>query len=85
MISKYAPAAKHTGNILRNMERWATDPNSGITVQEFSFLVGELGNGFGAYIDAVINDPETPDGDKLALRRATVLFHQMIYDVKGVR
>lgn len=45
-------------------------------------LLGELGNGFGNYISSVIDDPATPEADKLPLRRASVLFHQMILDAR---
>jgi len=45
-------------------------------------LLGELANGFGEYITNVIDDPETPEEDKMPLRRASVLFHQMILDAR---
>lgn len=59
-----------------------TNPGDELSKEYAWNLLGELANGFGDYIGSVISDPDTPEEDKLPLRRASVLFHQMILDAR---
>jgi hypothetical protein len=48
-------------------------------------LLGELANGFGEYLAGYIKHPDISDEESLGLRRAGVLFHQMIIDAQKGR
>jgi hypothetical protein len=83
VMQKYhSTHAEHVLDLMVRCITTNTNPGDELSKDYAWNLLGELANGFGDYISSVINDPETPDEDKMPLRRASVLFHQMILDAR---
>jgi hypothetical protein len=74
----------HNGAMPTIVRCIAHPPNPGFepTEEQAWGLLHEVANEFGEYISAVIERPETGDEEAFILRRASVLFHQMVFEAR---